>query len=93
MSLVSLAEECPESWGEINSKGGMLGCELAVDAVSCLAGVEVTTGGPAISWAAIKSFMACLESSGRAITSAGILPKCGFVLEFISSSIFLPALA
>ena len=71
VSLASLAEECPESWVALNSSGGMLEWELAElsDDVDGLAGVEVTWG-PAV---AMESF---LESSGRAMTSDGMSPKC-----------------
>ena len=70
MSLESLAEECPESWVEMDSKGGTLECKLNVEEeLLGLAGVDVTNGGPVISGAAIESFMVCLESSRSAMTS------------------------
>ena len=42
--------------------------------------------------AAIESFMVCRESSRSAMTSGAISAKCWFVLEFVSSRIFLPCL-
>ncbi len=61
VSLVSLAEECPESSVVLAIRGGMLGCELAEDELLGLEGVDVTIDGPAA--AAIESFRTCWESS------------------------------